>query len=65
VNSAPLTASDCAALRTLLDDPSPAVRRALLVRLAGAGATAAAFLQEVARDRTAPSPVTPWPISTS
>ena len=49
MNSAPLTASDCAALRTLLDDPSPAVRRALLVRFAGAGATAAAFLQEVAR----------------
>lgn len=48
MNSAPLTAAEREAFLSLLDDPSPAVRRALLLRFARAGASAAAYLQEVA-----------------
>ncbi len=46
----PLGAGERAALRSLLDDPSPAVQRALLARFAALGPAAAAFLQEVARE---------------
>lgn len=49
MNSAPLKASEREALLRLLDDPSPAVHRALLARFAAAAAGAAAFLHEVAR----------------
>jgi regulator of sirC expression with transglutaminase-like and TPR domain len=45
-----LAAEERAALRNLLDDPSPAVRRGLLARFAALGPVAAAFLQSVARD---------------
>lgn len=45
-----LAAEERAALRNLLDDPSPAVRRGLLARFTALGPVAAAFLQSAARD---------------
>lgn len=44
-----LSAAERDALLGLLDDPSPAVRRALCARFRGLGPVAAAFLQEVSR----------------
>lgn len=41
-------AAESAALRRLLDDPSPAVRRALLARFAALGPAAATLLQQIA-----------------
>lgn len=44
-----LGAAEREALRGLLDDPSPAVRRALLLRFKQVGPASAAFLEEIAR----------------
>jgi regulator of sirC expression with transglutaminase-like and TPR domain len=41
-------AAEWAALRSLLDDPSPAVQRALLARFAAHGPAAAGFLRQIA-----------------
>ena len=48
VSSLPLTSAERDALRALLDDTSPAVRRALLARFASLGAPASTFLREIA-----------------
>ncbi len=49
VETEPLTAARREALRSLLDDPNPGVRRALLAHFAQLGPAAALFLQSVAR----------------
>lgn len=47
--TSPLSPAEQTALLSLLDDPSPAVRRALLARFTALGPTVAPFLQEAAR----------------
>ena len=50
-----LTASEKAALTTLLDDPSPAVRQALLVHFERAGSAASEFLHTVSVGNSHPA----------
>lgn len=49
VETTPLSPAQKSALLSLLDDPSPTVRRALLARFTAHGADAAPFLHEIAR----------------
>src|ERR1700689_3168746 len=48
VETDPLPAAEKEALLSLLDDPSPTVRRALLARFSAHGVAAAKLLQEIA-----------------
>ena len=49
METTPLSPAQKSALLSLLDDPSPTVRCALLARFTALGADAAPFLHEVAR----------------
>lgn len=51
METTPLSPTQKSALRSLLDDPSPTVRRALLARFTALGVDAAAFLHEIARGK--------------